>query len=189
MSQAVSPGAGPEEVGTSPADAESCDLTLDVIYEALKNERRRRVLAHLRASDGTVELGDLAERIAAEENDKTVAEISYEERKRVYVALYQTHLPKMDEMGIVSFEQSRGVISLTERATRLYPYLEMRHERRDWYRYYGVAVLGGLAVLAGLVATGIPASVSANLALGTVLVGVGSCAAFHTWTARNRSGA
>jgi len=46
-------------------------LSLDLVFEVLKNERRRRVLKYLsESSSETVSLSDLAEHIAAIENDK-----------------------------------------------------------------------------------------------------------------------
>jgi hypothetical protein len=86
-------------------------LPLDLAFEILKNGRRRMVLEELGVSGGEVTLGELSETIAARENDKTVAEISSKERKRVYVGLYQAHLPKMDDAGIVQFNKDRGLIS------------------------------------------------------------------------------
>lgn len=111
---------GPEEaaagqVSTETANADSAApadeaLPLDHAFEILKNERRRMVLEELSVAGGEVTLSDLSETIAARENDKTVTEISSEERKRVYVGLYQAHLPKMDATDIVEFNKDRGLI-------------------------------------------------------------------------------
>lgn len=68
------------------------------------------VLRYIETVDGELTIGELAEQIAAWENDKPIAQISSTERKRVYVALYQCHLPKMDDVGVVSFDKSRGRI-------------------------------------------------------------------------------
>jgi len=64
-----------------------------------ENKRRRRVLQYLLDVDDEITLDVLAERIAAEENGKDIKQISSQERKRVYVGLYQCHLPKMDDWG------------------------------------------------------------------------------------------
>ena len=99
-------------------------LPLDQVFEVLKNERRRRVLEQLSESDDTLDLGTLAEEIAALENDKDVRQITSTERKRVYVGLYQCHLPKMDELGVVSFEKSRGTIEAGPHIDAVLRYLE-----------------------------------------------------------------
>lgn len=113
----------PDEI-TSVAADEDERLSKDVIFELLKNRRRREVLAYLLEADETVTLGELAEQIAAWENDTSVNALNSDQRKRVYVALYQTHLPKMDDAGIVEYDQDRGLISLADNADLLMMYLD-----------------------------------------------------------------
>lgn len=88
-----------------------------VACELLKNARRRRTL-RLVADDGPVDLGDLAEQIAARENDVPVSELSSSERKRVYVGLYQCHLPKLDDEGVVAFDPESGRVAATAETDR-----------------------------------------------------------------------
>lgn len=98
-------------------------LTKDVLFELLKNQRRREALNFLREQDGRTTLSDMAEHIAAKENDTTVAQLTSSQRKRVYIGLYQCHLPKMDSAGIVDFEKNRGTIELLPAAEQLDPFL------------------------------------------------------------------
>ena len=51
--------------------------------------------------------------IAAWENDKDVVELEYADRKRVYTALRQTHLSKLDKRGVVEYESGWKTIQLT----------------------------------------------------------------------------
>ncbi|WP_436927180.1 DUF7344 domain-containing protein [Halosimplex amylolyticum] len=113
---------------TQPEEESSSQLPLDHVFEILKNERRRTVLHYLREHGGTVALGELAEHVAAVENGTTVAQVTSNERKCVYVGLYQCHLPKMDDMDIVEFNQNRGRISLGPNAAQLFEYLEESDE-------------------------------------------------------------
>ncbi|WP_251331114.1 DUF7344 domain-containing protein [Haloplanus pelagicus] len=98
-------------------------LSKDTVFSILSNQRRRYVLSVLHRNSETVELRDLAERIAAWENDVTVADLDYKQRKRVYTSLHQTHLPKLDEAGIVEYDRDRGTITLADRASELDVYL------------------------------------------------------------------
>lgn len=98
-------------------------LPLDQTFEILKNQRRRYVLQYLDEADGPVSLSDLAEQIAAWENDKEVREITSSERKRVYVGLYQCHLPKMAGMDVVQFNKPRGIIEPGEHIDAFHRYL------------------------------------------------------------------
>lgn len=98
-------------------------LSDDDVFEVLYNRRRRAVVRHLREWGGSGSVSDLAERIAADENDTTVQQLSSYERKRVYVALYQNHLPKMDDLGVVDYDKNRGTVEFRAPAERLEPYI------------------------------------------------------------------
>lgn len=125
------PGQHPE-IDTGPitqsegpgSDGRDAALTTDDVFEILKNERRRAVLRYLRSNDGCAELSDLAEHIAATENNTTVDRLPSQARKRVYIALYQCHLPKMKSVGVVEYDQSRGTIELLESAAELERHME-----------------------------------------------------------------
>lgn len=103
-------------------------LPLDQTFELLRNQRRRYILQYLEKTTGEVSLSELAEQIAAWENDKEVKEITSSERKRVYVGLYQCHLPKMDGMDVISFNKPRGLVELGENAAAVEPYLNRATE-------------------------------------------------------------
>ena len=144
MDNSDSPG------GETASDTES--LPLDQVFEVLKNSRRREVLKYLNGREESVSLSDLAEHVAAIENDTTVKALSSSQRKRVYVGLYQCHLPKMDDMDIVNFDQNRGRIELAANAGQLDEYLDPDTERNYWHQYYASTSLlgGGLFVLSHL---------------------------------------
>jgi len=89
---------------------ENTGLDEDLILELLKNSRRRQVIKMLSQRDETIVLGELAELIASEENNVPISNLTSDQRKRIYVALYQTHLPKLDEAGLVDYDQDRGTV-------------------------------------------------------------------------------
>jgi len=143
--------------------AEPTSLPLDQVFSILKNPRRRYVLKYLDRADGQVTLSEVAEQIAAWENDKEVKQISSSERKRVYVGLYQCHLPKMDTMDIISFNQPRGTIEIDDNVDPLYRYLDISEESDDpaWHVHSlslaaaGVVVLGGSVLLQSMTAAAV----------------------------------
>ena len=122
-------------------------LSLDHVFGILKNKRRRRVLRFLKETEGTVSLSETAEQIAAQENDKDVAQISSAERKRVYVGLYQCHLPKMDSMDIVSFNKPRGTIDLDDHADEVFEYIDADDGEPERPRHAYSATLSALGLL------------------------------------------
>jgi hypothetical protein len=99
-------------------------LSKDVVFEILKNQRRRDAIKYLKENDGEATLGDMAEYIAAKENDIEIEALSSSQRKRVYIGLYQCHLPKMANSGVIDFEKNRGDITLKPAAEQLDPYFD-----------------------------------------------------------------
>ena len=145
-------------------------LNPDERFHLLQNERRRLVIKHLHdvesdAEDGRVRMGDVAEQVAAWEHDTTVAQLSSTQRQRVYIPLYQKHLPKLHDAGVIDYNQSRGVIVPTERVDRLVEFVEGTvtaetgtddEARNDadaddvWNRYYlGASVASAIILIAG----------------------------------------
>lgn len=70
---------------------------------------------------------DIAETVAASEHDTTVKRLTSDERQRVYVALYQSHFPKLDDIGVVRYNQSRGIVEPTPLLAALEPLLDAGH--------------------------------------------------------------
>jgi DNA-binding transcriptional ArsR family regulator len=121
-------------------------LSEDTIFSILSNQRRRYVLRYLDRVASETTLSDLAERIAAWENDVDVAELEYEQRKRVYTSLHQTHLPKLDEAGIVDYDRDRGTVTVAAGAADLEAYLASADgDGREWSRFY--LVLSALSLV------------------------------------------
>lgn len=149
-SGSVSASDGVEEAATqsgSSASENEQPLPLDVVYGILKNHRRRLVLRYLDEVSERSTLGDLAEYIGSIENDKPVEALSSSERKRVYVGLYQGHLPRLDEANVIDFNSDRGTVVAGDNAEYLLEYLADDAEpTQNWSPYYlALAGIGGVA--------------------------------------------
>jgi len=106
-------------------DLDETELSLSTTFELLKNRRRRETISYLLEHEGQSTLSDLAEHIAALENGIEVVQLSSDQRKRVYIGLYQCHLPKLDKAGVIDFDKNRGTVLLKESvADQLVPYLQ-----------------------------------------------------------------
>jgi hypothetical protein len=181
-------GDAPADEAASPAD-ESVSLTLDTIFEILKNQRRRYVLRYLREAEGeSVQLNELADQVAAWENDKAVGLVSSSERKRVYVGLYQCHLTKMDDSGVIDFDQYRGSVEIRPAIEQLYEYIDFGPESDEttgpsWGRLYTGAAGGALGLgLLGLVVPAVPLGLlgfTLTAALAVAVVGVAAAEELH----------
>jgi hypothetical protein len=137
-------------LGTSPADE---GLSRNDLFEVLNNSRRRCALHYLKQhADRRVGLRELVDHVAAWENNTTVDKVESAKRKSVYTALRQSHLPKMDDAGVIEYDILRGEVELTDAAQGAELYLERVEQspRSDipWGEYY----LGLSAVSVALVA-------------------------------------
>ncbi|MFC7096861.1 DUF7344 domain-containing protein [Halobaculum marinum] len=82
------------------------------VFELLASVRRRYVVEHLDAADRTVEVRPLIDAVAEREFGPDPA---YDERKRVYVSLRQTHLPRLAEARVVEYDADRGRVAVGDR--------------------------------------------------------------------------
>ena len=125
------PTNGPSDVSPDAASGDAngvpdgSSLSDDETFDLLRNERRRETLRYLETNDGRATLDEVAENIAAKENDTTVEELTSDQRKRVYVGLYQNHMSKLDDAGVVDYDKDRGTIRITPAARQLLQYLDV----------------------------------------------------------------
>ncbi len=193
-----SPDTSPATPGTAqpsvpvPPELDTDALPIDEVFALLQNERRRNVLHYLadrEADAGPVAIGELAEQLAAWETGTPVAQLTSDERKRVYVSLYQVHLPKMDDMDVIRFNKPRGTIERGENADICYWYLaraaDEDDEPRPWYRYYAVLSAIGAGSLAGArwlqPQTTVPL---VEIAAVGILIAYCGCTGWYWWSRR-----
>jgi len=138
------------------SEPDNASLSQNEVYDLLSNARRRFVISHLRERGEPVDIMELSETVAAWENDVERDELTDQQIKRVYVSLYQTHVPKLRESGIVEYDKEESLVTLTSNVTELDTYLP-EHERRQipWQMLYlGLAIVGlvvyGIALLVPL---------------------------------------
>lgn len=130
----------------------SSTLSQDTAFDLLSNARRRLALQYLQEERGPVSIGELATQVAAMENDIPAEEVDSQQRKRTYVSLYQTHIPKLAKAGAVDYDSEEGVVELDGDARMITSYLSPSQTGDTWPRYYlGASILGligyGLAIL------------------------------------------
>ncbi|RLM41262.1 hypothetical protein DVK00_20425 [Haloarcula sp. Atlit-47R] len=87
-------------------------VPFDALLDVAQSERRRQCLRAVN-EHGQLELTDLAEIVAATEVNTTREQLQSQQRKRVYVSLYQTHVPKLDDTRLVRWSQANGTVCAT----------------------------------------------------------------------------
>lgn len=115
-------------------------------FEVLSHERRRLTVQILLSHSGDeVTVRELTRQVAANENGLAPTDVTGPQRKRVYTALTQSHLPNLAEHGFVIYDDERNVVRATERVSDLQLYLNMRSQGEfPWAVYY--AGLGGIGL-------------------------------------------
>jgi hypothetical protein len=135
-------------MATDSADERGRTLSNEALYDALSQKRRRYALHYLKQRDDAVSVQELAEQVAAWENNKTVEEITSQERKRVYIALYQSHLSTMHDKGLVEYDEDEGTVVLSASVRETDLYLEVVPEDSvPWSIYYAGLTVANAAVL------------------------------------------
>jgi len=164
-------------------EATDTSLSRDEAFDILSNHRRRYALHAVKQTEGSLELSEIAEQVAAWENGKSLTDITTTERHRVYTSLQQTHLPTMDRAGVIEYDN--GTVQLTPQAEDLDIYLDVVPGNSiPWGEYYlGLAGLSGAVIAA--VRLGIFPSSIPDLAWGALIVVVFALsAAYHVWQSR-----
>lgn len=157
--------------GSKMTETQNNELSQDTLFSLLSNPRRRYILSYLNGTDEPILLQDLASEVAAWEIETDPDQLTDKQQKRLYVSLYQTHIPKLEEAGIVDYESDTGEIRLTHRGDDLNRYLDDEEagvdETSPWGRYYlGIALAGALMYGANSVGW-LPLDRTGVVALGT----------------------
>lgn len=156
------------------------------IYDILANRRRRETIQQL--SDGAyptaVGLRELSEAIAASEAGRSPAPRAL--RESVYSSLHQTHLPKLEELGVVCYDRETAEVSLLPRARDVNVYMSVATPYGiTWDEYYRALATVALTLVVGSLA-GLPVVSAVDPLLwasGSLLVLAGSVTA-QLWAAR-----
>lgn len=142
------------------------ELTKDEVFEVLSSSRRRRILYHLHRRGGTADLRTLARDTAIDETGESFDD---DDVKRFYISLYQTHVPRLEEAGVVEYDSDKQSVTLTDRVEIIARILN--HDDgsdRQWALYYAaLALLGAFLTVGQLI--GVMPPVTSLLFVGSVL--------------------
>lgn len=116
-------GAGDSDRGDRSDETVTTEISKQDVFRILRNHRRRIVLEYLLENGDAADISELTAHVASEEYDIDVTDVSTEQHKRVYTALYQLHLPKMDEFGLIDLDKESGTVGLGEMAQTVEQYL------------------------------------------------------------------
>ena len=147
-------------------------LSQDTAFDLLSSSRRRFIVRRLKTGSGGIDLQTLAAELAAKEAKIDQEELNAQQRKRTYVSLYQTHIPKLAEAGVVRYDAEDGVVREGPALNAVASYFETTGEDRQWEPLYIGISLGGLAGI--LITVGLGNLVVATIIGAIAMITVGA---------------
>lgn len=128
--------------------ANTDEVDKDAIFEVLSSSRRRQLLYYLHQHGNEATLRDLAREVAITETGEPV---DNDVVKRLYISLYQTHIPKLEEEGLVVYNEEEKRVELTDQVWNIAHVLDVDvNQSRQWPLYYATLAVIGI-VLAAIV--------------------------------------
>jgi len=173
-------------IETSATDPGDADVSRGDIFDLLRNRRRRAVLDYLRRNEGESTLDELAKHVAADEYDTSIEKLSAQQRKRVYVSLYQNHLPRIDEVGLVEYDKDEGTVAPLD-LSRVSRYLPPETDAdEDVPSHFYVALAVAAIVTVGLSGIGPTSAVPSTVwaLVSTAALVIVAAVEIHRWNGR-----
>ncbi|WP_121822510.1 DUF7344 domain-containing protein [Halostella salina] len=98
------------------------DIRLNAVFDALADERRRRVLRCLRDDDPPVPVESIARSLRDEVGD---------DERTLEASLHHRDLPRLDDSGVISYDRETNCVVDCDRIDAVQPYLDtaLRMER------------------------------------------------------------
>lgn len=163
------------------------ELDQGEIHDVLRNDRRRLTLSCLQEADQrTLSVRELSEQVAALETGEEPPPRN--KRQSVYVSLHQTHLPKLDELGIVEYDSDGKTVSLLDKVDEVAIYMELVPRYGiSWAEFYfGLGLLGMLTTIAVLLGVPGVSQVGVTITASLFFAAVMLSATYHVYSQQDR---
>lgn len=113
-----------EAIEEAPVPDSRADITVDELFEILSKPGNRYVLTKVLLSEEAVDYNDLVEYVV-EATDRPESMTSGEYRGRILHTLFDSTLPRLDETGLVDYDERSKLVRETETTKMALPYLRM----------------------------------------------------------------
>lgn len=108
----------PTDDGTA---STSATVDQDTVFDVLSHNYRRRALSYLLQNGRSASIDDLHDHLAS---DVESLDDEPDARRRIDTAVHHCHRPKLEEAGLVEYDEENDVVRATAAATDLEPHLE-----------------------------------------------------------------
>ncbi len=102
-------------VGSSPE--------FDTVLELCQDQHRRIVLAALTHEERSLTVNDLKQIIVNQNHHASITELPREEISHIQISLVHLHLPKLESLSLVEYDQGRQLVEPTPQFEQLVPQL------------------------------------------------------------------
>lgn len=125
-------------------------LSEDTVYTLLANRRRRFAIHALKRADAVISVTELSTRITAWERGVDPDDVEYEDRRTIHTTLTSSHLPMLDENGVIEYDTEASLVEPTATLEDLDVYVEvLRGRKASWSQYYlGLSAFAVVMMLA-----------------------------------------
>ena len=156
------------------------------IHDVLRNHRRRLAIKALREDGGESSVRDLSEEVATRETGESPA--PRDKRQSVYVSLHQTHLPKLDELGIIEYDSDSKIVRLQERVEEVEVYMEVVPQYGlSWGEFYfGLGLLGLLTTIAAQIGVPVVSVIGVAVISTLFFIALMIASAYHVYSQQDR---
>ncbi len=116
------------------------------VHDILRNDRRRMVLEQVAATSDAVTARELSEEIAARETGSDPP--PRDARRSVYISLHQNHLPKLDDLDVVDYDDQTKAVRPGPNASTVGVHMaDVPGEGRPAVAHYGALAAAGAALV------------------------------------------
>ncbi len=109
----------------SPTESEDDRLSLDCVFAMLRSNRRRSAIRCLLRTTEPISVEELTTAVAEYEEGETVTQ---NQHRRYYSTLYQLHLPKLADAGLIEYDESNHEVSTNDSIRWVEPFLALTEE-------------------------------------------------------------
>jgi hypothetical protein len=88
-------------------------VTDDVHADPRGIDRREQYVLYCLSEHGRMALGDLADEVTVWETGRRLPQVSAETGRTVYLALYHTHVPRLERADLVTYDPDRDIVGLS----------------------------------------------------------------------------
>lgn len=115
--------------------SEPRELSDSEVFHLLNTSRRREAIRYLLKTGVQTQLPKLARHVAAAEHEIPINDVTPAQYQRVYIPLYQSHLPQLDEAGVIQFDPTVGLVEPTEQLGVFAQYLGISPDQVNSARF------------------------------------------------------